>query len=243
MKRSICFLCLLLLCAFFALWPQASLFAAEHAVRSHKVVEGESIRQLLLKNKEKRKSRRKMSKGAVRVIGAKRPRNVTMELRAAKENLEVAQQKQADLLQQKNITQQEVNAAAKRITSATKEADAAKKRYAISVFSFVLCRFDQCFVSFQKMASGLAPSVYFCHFCLNHRYETAKAKAERQAAKEAAKKKNAPKSIVSSIASGVVSLLTSKEDPQVRVLRMASERKANELAKFEKVLSDGEKAI
>jgi len=49
MKRSICFFCLLL-CAFFALWPQASLFAAEQAVRSYKVLEGESIRQLLLKN-------------------------------------------------------------------------------------------------------------------------------------------------------------------------------------------------
>ena len=50
MKRSIRFLCVLLLCAFFAFWPQASLFAAEQAARSHKVVEGESIRQLLLKN-------------------------------------------------------------------------------------------------------------------------------------------------------------------------------------------------
>ena len=50
MKRSIRFLCVLLLWVLFASWPLPSLFAAEHAVRSHKVVEGESIRQLLLKN-------------------------------------------------------------------------------------------------------------------------------------------------------------------------------------------------
>ena len=49
MRRSIRFLCVLLW-VLFASWPQASLFAAEQAARSHKVVEGESIRQLLLKN-------------------------------------------------------------------------------------------------------------------------------------------------------------------------------------------------
>ena len=50
MKRSIRFLCVLLLWVLFASWPLVSLFAADYAVRSHKVVEGESIRQLLLKN-------------------------------------------------------------------------------------------------------------------------------------------------------------------------------------------------
>jgi len=47
MKRSTCFSSLL--CSFlFALCLPGSLFAAEHSVRPHRIVEGDSIRQLLL---------------------------------------------------------------------------------------------------------------------------------------------------------------------------------------------------
>ncbi len=50
MKRSIRFIFVLLLWILFVSCPLGSLFAAEQAVRSHKVAEGESIRQILLKN-------------------------------------------------------------------------------------------------------------------------------------------------------------------------------------------------
>ncbi len=50
MKRSHRFFFLLLSWILFVSCPLGSLFAAEQAVRSHKVVEGESIRQMLLKS-------------------------------------------------------------------------------------------------------------------------------------------------------------------------------------------------
>lgn len=48
MKRSIRFSCILLWILFVSC-PLGQLFAAEHSVRMHRVVEGDSIRQLLLK--------------------------------------------------------------------------------------------------------------------------------------------------------------------------------------------------
>lgn len=50
MKISMRILSLLSLWVFFVSWPLGHVFAAEQSTRSHKVVEGESIRQLLLKN-------------------------------------------------------------------------------------------------------------------------------------------------------------------------------------------------
>jgi hypothetical protein len=48
MKRSIRFSCLLF-CILFVFYPLGHLFAAEHSVTAHRVAEGDSIRQLLLK--------------------------------------------------------------------------------------------------------------------------------------------------------------------------------------------------
>ncbi len=49
MKRSIRFLPSLVLWILFVSWPLVDLFAGEQALRAHRVVEGDTIRQLLLK--------------------------------------------------------------------------------------------------------------------------------------------------------------------------------------------------